>query len=312
MNINYLRYALEVQKTGSITQAAENLFMSQPNLSRDIKELEASLNISVFSRTSRGVVTTSEGEEFLEYAKNLLDHMNEIESKYSKSRKKKVSFSISIPRASYIAEAVSVFINEIEDELGENFFVNVKETNAVEAVNNITELGYDFGVIRYPVMYESYFHTLLEGKNLEHDELVNLQYVVLVSENSKLAGRNTVTLDELKSYIEIVHGDLTVPYLSLANNIQDLTPSQNSPRKLAVFERGSQFCLLQNVTASYMWASPMTKEDLKSHGLREIHCPEADDQYIDALIYQKKKNSGLNEKLIKTLKDVIVSAFREF
>lgn len=313
MNINYLRYALEVNRTGSITQAAENLFMSQPNLSRDIKELEESLNISIFSRTSRGVVATPDGEEFLAYAKNLLDHMEEIESKFSKARKQKMSFSISIPRASYIAEAVSVFINGMQQELGPDYFISVKETNAVEAVNDVTDLGYDFGIIRYPVMYESYFQTLLEGKNLEHTNMVTLNYVTAMSKEHELAGRDSITLDDLTEYIEIVHGDLTVPYLSLANNIQDLTPSQNSRKKIAVFERGSQFCLLKNVKDSYMWTSPISQEVLDTNGLVQVRCPEANDEYRDVMIYQKKKaENELDRKVMELLKSEVTSAFGKF
>ena len=69
MNILHLRYACEIEKTKSISKAAENLFMSQPNLSRAVKDLESSLNIQIFERTSKGMKVTVKGEEFLYYAK---------------------------------------------------------------------------------------------------------------------------------------------------------------------------------------------------------------------------------------------------
>ncbi len=72
MNLLYLQYAVEIEKTGSINKAAENLYMGQPNLSRAIKELEASLGISIFARSSKGMVPTPQGEEFLHYAKKIL------------------------------------------------------------------------------------------------------------------------------------------------------------------------------------------------------------------------------------------------
>ena len=58
MNTQHLKYAVEVERTGSITQAADNLYMAQPNLSKAIKELEDTLGISIFRRTSKGVVPT--------------------------------------------------------------------------------------------------------------------------------------------------------------------------------------------------------------------------------------------------------------
>ena len=55
MNILHLKYAVEVAKTRSISKAAENLYMGQPNLSRAIKELEESLGITIFRRTTKGI-----------------------------------------------------------------------------------------------------------------------------------------------------------------------------------------------------------------------------------------------------------------
>lgn len=72
MNLLHVKYAVEVEKTCSINKAAENLFMAQPNLSRAIKELEESLGITIFKRTSKGMLVTAKGEEFLDYAKQLL------------------------------------------------------------------------------------------------------------------------------------------------------------------------------------------------------------------------------------------------
>jgi len=84
MNLLHLKYAVEVERTRSFTGAAANLFMSQPNLSRAIKELEESLGITIFKRTSKGIVTTTQGEEFLFQAKNILRQIDEIEEQYRK------------------------------------------------------------------------------------------------------------------------------------------------------------------------------------------------------------------------------------
>ena len=85
MNLQHIKYAVEVQKTGSITQAAENLYMGQPNLSKAIRELEKSLGIVIFKRTSKGVLPTAQGEEFLRYAKSILDQVQRIEDLYHSS-----------------------------------------------------------------------------------------------------------------------------------------------------------------------------------------------------------------------------------
>ena len=65
MNLLHLKYVVEVEKTRSISKAAENLLMGQPNLSRAIRDLEQSLGVTLFRRTSKGISPTPEGEEFL-------------------------------------------------------------------------------------------------------------------------------------------------------------------------------------------------------------------------------------------------------
>ncbi len=79
MNLQHLKYAVEVEKTGSITQAAENLYMGQPNLSKAIKELEGTLGVAIFKRTSKGVLPTAQGKEFLRYAKSILDQVERMQ-----------------------------------------------------------------------------------------------------------------------------------------------------------------------------------------------------------------------------------------
>lgn len=58
MNLSYLKYAVEVEKTGSITKAAQNYYMNQPHLSKIIRELERDLGCPIFDRTSRGMIPT--------------------------------------------------------------------------------------------------------------------------------------------------------------------------------------------------------------------------------------------------------------
>ena len=71
MNISHIHYAVEVAHYGSFNKAAANLFVSQPSLSRAIKELERELGFDLFLRTPNGVVPTHQGKEFLHRAKHL-------------------------------------------------------------------------------------------------------------------------------------------------------------------------------------------------------------------------------------------------
>ena len=92
MNLMHLKYVVEIDKTRSISKAAENLYMGQPNLSRSIKELEQSLQITIFKRTPKGIEVTPDGEEFIQYAKKILADVETVEKKYTQKEKHKEKF----------------------------------------------------------------------------------------------------------------------------------------------------------------------------------------------------------------------------
>ena len=109
MNLVHLKYAVEVAETGSINKASEKLYVSQPNLSRAIKELEASLGVTIFDRSAKGMVLTPDGEVFVRYARSILRQVDAIEEVFSKGTTEKKKFSISVPRASYVTDAFAEF-----------------------------------------------------------------------------------------------------------------------------------------------------------------------------------------------------------
>ena len=99
MNLSYLKYAVEVEKTGSITKAAQNFYMNQPHLSKIIRELERDLGCDIFDRTSRGMVPTKKGVEFLRYAKAILVQEEQIEALCVKNSEKALEVNLCVPRA---------------------------------------------------------------------------------------------------------------------------------------------------------------------------------------------------------------------
>ena len=164
MNILHLKYAVEIAKTGSLNKAAENLYMGQPNLSRAIKELESSLGITIFDRSAKGMVATAEGEEFLQYARKILAQIDAVEAIYKTGVPVKRKFSISVPRASYIAEAFTQFSKQVDGDGSAELFY--KETNSSRAIKNILEADYKLGIIRYAESYDKYFKDMIEEKGL--------------------------------------------------------------------------------------------------------------------------------------------------
>ena len=292
MNLLHLKYAVEVEKTGSITQAAENLFMGQPNLSKAIKELEASVGMLIFKRTSKGVVATPKGAEFLEKARAILSQMEALEQAYRPHQEDRVSFSVCIPRASYIAYAFANFIKGLD--LGKELDVTFRETSSVESIGCVARGEFDVGIIRYSQQYEKYFMNLMVEKGLQYEPVCSFEKVILLDHNHPLAGQETVVESELAPYIEITHGDHAVPYLSFSEMKEEEPPL--GVRRIHIYERGSQFCLLKRVPGSFMWVSPMPDEVLERHGLVQRRCPSAHRAHRDLLVYHKDRKLNAHEK----------------
>lgn len=302
MNILHLKYAIEIEKTQSISKAADNLFMGQPNLSRAIKELEQSIGLTIFKRSTKGMIPTPKGQEFLNYAKNIINQIDEIELKYSPASKVRSVFNISVPRASYISHAFTNFV--AKTSLTNPIEFNYKETNSVRTINNILQADYNLGIIRYQNAFESYFLKTLNERGLVAKELWEFEYMVLMSKEHPLAQKEKITHSDLREYLEIAHGDPYVPTLSLSDVIK-AEMSDNNDKKIFVYERGSQFDLLSNVHSTYMWVSPIPQYLLTRHNLVQRICIDNSKTYKDVLIYKKDYNlSLLDNSFIKELKKV--------
>ncbi len=85
MNINFELYRIfyVVANSGNITKASKELMISQPAVSKTIKNLESQLGGDLFVRTKRGVVLTDEGKEFYNYIKQAIEHINNAENKFT-------------------------------------------------------------------------------------------------------------------------------------------------------------------------------------------------------------------------------------
>ncbi len=298
MNLMHLKYAVEIAKVGSLNKAAENLCMGQPNLSRAIKELESYLGITIFERSSKGMVATAQGEEFLSYANKALEQIDEIENLYKKGLRKKQEFSISVPRASYISHAFAMFSKKLSSDPAELFY---KETNSLRAIRNILENDYHLGIIRYAAGHDYYFKRMLEEKGLTYEMITEFSYRIIMSENHPLADKEDIRFDDLPEYIEIAHADPFVPSLPMPAVKKEELPD-NITRRIFVFERASQFELLSENTDTFMWVSPVPGKTLRRYGLIQKQCRDNNKIYKDVLIYKKSYElSDLDREFITEL-----------
>ena len=284
MNILHLKYAVEIANTKSISKAAENLYMGQPNLSRAMKELEESLGISIFKRTSKGITITPEGEEFLQYARRIVRQVDEVESMYKNGKIDKKTFSVCVPRASYVANAFTAFSSQLSTDTPIEIIYS--ETNSMHTIRSVVNEEIDLGVIRYQTSFDRYFRSLFNEKKLVADTITEFSYQLLMSRRHPLAAREDIKLKELSDYIEISHSDSYVPSLPLID-VKKAELSEFVDKRIFVFERASQYELLERVTNTFMWVSPVSQSLLDKYGLIQKKCASNRKTYKDVLIYRK-------------------------
>ena len=302
-NILHLKYAVEVERTGSFTKAAENLFIAQPHLSKAIRELESSLGVSIFNRTSKGVIPTGKGREFLRYAKSILEQIDEMEALYKPMNGTKHRFDICVPRASYVSFAFTEFIKELDPE--KDVDINYQETNSTRAIRLVAEEVNNLAVVRYQTIYEPYFLKALEDRNLKFQSIWEFEYLALLSRKHPLANEAVIDFPQLSKYTEIIHGDLSVPALPVAQ-AKEIAQAQEKKKKIAVYERGSQFEILSRIPTTYMWVSPMPKDVLKCFSLVQKPCNLSKNKYKDILIFRKGYTFSEEDQLfIAKLKDTV-------
>ena len=147
-----------------------------------------------------------------------------------------------MPRASYIAYACTELVKTLD--LKKSIQINYHETNSIDAVKSVADYVHSLGIIRYQKIHESFFSSLVKENNLASRPVMEFEYLVLMSKNHPLAGETSLEYAQFGEYIEITHGDLSLP-LSFSKAPE---PPVESKKEIAVYERGSQFELLCRMT----------------------------------------------------------------
>ncbi len=298
MNLLYLKYAVEIASCGSLNKAAEKLYVGQPNLSRALKELEASLGVSIFERSAKGMIITPDGEIFLKYAQNILSQVDSVEHMFKDGTTQKKRFAVSGPRSSYISEAFTEFSKRLAEE--EKFEAFYKETNSMKTLKNVLQGDFKLGIVRYAEAFDHYYKDAFDEKELCYELITEFRYVLLMGKDSPLAKKDSLTYADLADYIEIAHADPYVPSLPLSEVKKEEIPEVK--RRIYVYERASQFSLLSENRNTFMWVSPVPQKILEQYGLVQCICNENRKIYKDVIIYQNNyKLTELDKAFISEL-----------
>ena len=291
MNTLHFKYAVEIEKTRSITQAAENLYMAQPNLSKAIKELENTLGITIFRRTPKGVVPTEQGVRFLEYAKQILVQIDNMQAIRSPDMSGASRLRISVPRTAYIAKAFTDFI--CGESVSGDMQISCFETSAVRTIEAVRDNSCDIGIIRFNTAFGKYYSDCLDEKKLVSQTLWDFAMTAVMPEAHPAAMQDgELTYSALsEKYTELLNSDGGVPYLSpdsmkLPNELAGIP---ESGKKICVCDRGSIMDMLCSLPDAFTLDAPVPDEVCRRYRLVCRKCSFSGNSFRDAVIFRSDK-----------------------
>lgn len=273
MNTQQLQYLIEIERTRSISQAAANLYMGQPNLSRVLRDAEAALGFAIFERTRKGVRPTEKGEQFLQHARNILREAEFME-RLGPNCAQPNRFRVCLPRSYTYVDSVKSFLCQCNRE--SKLDAMIRECHPRQALEMVDSGSVEMAIIRYGVDYQDYFSEQTSGRELTLQLLSQVEYQVVLPKSSPLANHLHIRKEELEPLTELIHRDTFYPANKLdANHCRIYT-----------VDRMAQLQLLQSVPNTYLWSEPLPKAMLKRFSLVQKPCAEGAGLYQDALLFK--------------------------
>lgn len=197
MTLAQLRYAITVAGASSMNEAARKLFISQPSLSAAIKELEEEVGVELFKRTNRGISVTLEGEEFIGYARQVVEQYNLIESKYILKENTKKKFGVSMQHYTF---AVKAFVEMVKQFGMDEYEFEIHETKTYDVIEDVKNCKSEIGILYMNDFNKKVLTKLFHESAVEFHELLKCHIYVYLWKGHPLASKEEITLEELEEY----------------------------------------------------------------------------------------------------------------
>lgn len=197
MTLAQLKYVITVAEATSMNEAAKQLFISQPSLSSAIKDLEEEIGIEVFIRSNKGVFVTPEGEEFVGYARQVVEQYKLIETKYIDKENIKKKFGVSTQHYTF---AVKAFVEMVKQFGMEEYEFAIRETKTYEVIEDVKNFKSEIGILYINNFNQKILNKMFTECGLVFHPILDCQIYVYMWKGHPLAGREEITLEELEDY----------------------------------------------------------------------------------------------------------------
>ncbi|AYG01006.1 LysR family transcriptional regulator [Lactococcus allomyrinae] len=297
-SLQQLKYFTEIARIGSINQAAEALYITQPSLSKSMKDLEETVGSTLFKRTSKGISLTQDGTEFLGYARQVLEQSDLLESRWLNKQPSRRLCAIS---TQHYAFAVNAFVNMVKKTESSEYEYTLREARTYEIIEDVKALRSELGVLYKNNYNGQVIDKILRENRLVFHPLFVAKPHVFVSSTNPLANREFVTLEDLEGYPRLSYeqGEHNSFYFS-----EEILSTIYAKKDIKVGDRATIFNLMIGLNG-YTISTGIVSSDLNGDNI--ISIPLAvEDQIEIGWISQKSALLSLQAQLyLDELKTVV-------
>lgn len=295
MTIQQLKYILTVAEAGSITEAAKQLFISQPSLSTSIRETEKEAGITIFVRSRTGITLTKEGAEFLGYARQVLQQMELLEDRYITALPQKVTFGVSVQHYTFTENA---FVDLVKRFGGERYAFYFNETGTHQILDDVKNRVCDLGVLYLSGENEAVMRKVLEENHLVFTELFSARPHVFLQKDHPLARQETISAKDLAPYprLNFVQGEYESVYYS-----EELFSAIPVEKEIRVNDRGAIVNFMLGLNA-YTISSGIFPRYLNGDNIIAVPLAEDETMRIGYVLNEKQELSEMGKTYLDELR----------
>ena len=298
MTLQQLKYVVTVAETGTITEAAGKLYISQPSLTNAIHELEREMQIVIFNRTNKGISLSKEGDIFLGYARQVLEQAEILEDKYKGEGSGKKQFCVSTQHYSF---AVNAFVDLIKKYGQEEYDFSLRETQTYEIIEDVAKMRSEIGILFLNDFNEKVITKILKSNELEFHDLFVAKPHVFISRRHPLANRQIITNEELESYpyLSFEQGEHNSFYFS-----EEIFSASERKKNIRVRDRATLFNLLIGLNG-YTVCSGVIEKKLNGKDIIAVPLVDESDMRIGYITHRKGMLSRLGTTYLDALSKYI-------
>ena len=295
MNINQLKYVLEIANSSSIREASTRLFVSQPALSASIRELEEEIGILIFERTNKGINLTEDGRDFVEYAKKAVGQFEVLEERYLSKDSDKEIFSVSTQHYNFAIKAFTAVIEKINPE---KYVFSIHETKTKEVLDDVKNLKSEVGIVSFSGSNETVMRKLLKDFGLEFTPLMQRETYVYVWKNHKFAGKKEISIEDMRPYPCVTFDQSSDSNFYLP---EEAMADYTFEKTIKSSDRATTMEIISELGGFSIGSGMLSKEDAVLQGLVAIKLKEEDPLMIGYITRKYSILSHYGEKYIEEL-----------